>query len=136
MSKTIPLYGQNKDGGALGDFAEFINGTLKMVDYSTSQIAGNAGDVTLATASTEGINVLGSTVIVSNMTSVAGDFQANVKVNAVSGATTTAGVEMSVHDGGGFVDDAETILLELTGSATDLADVRVIVWGSVNVDAA
>ena len=52
MSKTIPLYGQNKDGGALGDFAEFINGTLKMVDYSTSQIAGNAGDVTLATAST------------------------------------------------------------------------------------
>ena len=133
---NIPLYGQNKDGGVLGDFADFLNGALKMVDNQYYALAGNASDVTLATGGSEGINVLGATVIVTNMTSVAGDFQANVKVNAVEGTHTTAGQEMTVHCGGGFVANSETILLELTGTSTDSADVRVIVWGAAAVDSA
>ena len=134
--KQIPLYGANKAGGDLGDFAAFVDGALKLYDKQHYAVDAAASDITLATGGTEGINVLGSSVIVSNMTSVAGDFQANVKVNAVSGTASTAGIEETVHAGGGFVANSETILLELSGTTGDSADVRVIVWGVAAVDSA
>jgi hypothetical protein len=134
MANNIPLYGANKDGGDLGDLQDFVNGSLKVAEYSLNHDANDA-DVTLVTVGAEGLEMLGYSLYVTNVKGSAGDFQANVEVNGVAGTLSAAGSAAEVFGGGGTLVNTETVKLVLTGTALDTADVRVIVWGSVNTNA-
>jgi len=133
MANNIPLYGANKAGGDLGDLQDFVEGSLKVVEYRKNHEADDSA-VTLYTAGTEGLHMLGYSLYVTNVKGSAGDFQANVEVNGVNGTLSAAGSAGEIFEGGGDVLNTETVKLEFSGTAGDSADVRVIIWGSANTN--
>ena len=133
MANNIPLYGANKAGGDLGDLQDFVEGSMKVAEYSAN-LAADASDVVVHTAAAQGTHMLGYSLYVSNVKGAAGDFQANIEVNSIDGPLTVAGQSGEVFGGGGELANTETVSIVLTGSAGNTADVRVIVWGSANTD--
>jgi len=134
MANNIPLYGANKAGGDLGDLQDFVEGSLKVVEYRKNHDASDSA-VTLYTAGGEGLEMLGYSLYVTNVKGSAGDFQANVEVNGVNGTLSSAGAAGEIFEGGGTLVNTETVKLEFTGTAAETADIRVIVWGSANTNA-
>tara|TARA_Y100001973_G_C4970386_1_gene219302 strand:- start:38 stop:502 length:465 start_codon:yes stop_codon:yes gene_type:complete len=133
----IPLYGANKDGGALDDWISMLSEARVEYEIHVSDANGLADTAFYTCASAEGDTVIGGFVEVSNCKdangAAGGDAQVLIEFNTVDdasryGGITTAGTNGRYFFGGGDLANAESIEAEFTGTANNSFDLRIVTF--------